>query len=637
MLARTSRSSSIIDKSYTEDRKRKRDVLSCLDCRRRKLKCNREYPACSRCVKGGNASSCTYQNFPGSVDGHQEEADGSPAEDGRALKKPRVLNDAPRTNGVISTSNHGILANSAQRDNVFSAQSNVIKSLEHRLATLEGMLSQTSAIRNLDTSRSNVTSISRVDTPAGPKTQLFKGKGVRTQYYGPSNPTSLFAHASLLSIVMREQPADGPQFPEVRVFMRDARSNSTLERVQNDFNLVDARLKGGLMKTPPPSSTGLIELVPDRPVADRLVNLYFDTFETTYRIVHRTTFWRDYEFFWQSPEQTPPGFVPVLLLIMASVHCMLPKEPLNFNHEGSTVRSEAIQWIRACDFWLTQQSQKHRILAMYQVMCLRFLAAAASSLKVKQAYTRAEDLLNYFKAAGMHRDPRLLADRCSAYEMEMRRRLWYTVMELELEASIVRGMPSSLAGLTLDCPPPSNINDEYFVERSLKLPVAKPSEEFTRTSFLDISSKTLSLRVSLCSLVNDPSSCIPFADVLSYDQQINEELASIPEWKDRGTTQVRTLLDLQLRQFLLLIHSPYARQKVSAQSRYSRMVCIETAQHLLDQHHNLISSDNFTISLVRDDVYRAALSICHNVFLCSLTPSRSSSFIKPSFAYVLCR
>lgn len=42
------------------DRKRRRKVLSCYDCRRRKLQCDRSMPACSRCTKTGQASSCLY-------------------------------------------------------------------------------------------------------------------------------------------------------------------------------------------------------------------------------------------------------------------------------------------------------------------------------------------------------------------------------------------------------------------------------------------------------------------------------------------------------------------------------------------------------------------------------------------------
>lgn len=404
--------------------------------------------------------------------------------------------------------------------------------------------------------------------------------------------------------------------------MKEAHTNSSLQRLQNECNMADARLKESIAKALPLPSTELLGLVPERVVAEPLVRLYLDTFETTYRILHRPTFWRDYEAFWQAPGQGgPPGFLPILLLVMATVRCMSPREPLSFTHEGSSVRAKAVQWIRACDLWLKQQSQKHRILAVYQVMCLRLLAASATSLKTKQAYGEAENLLSYFRAAGMHRDPRLLGDRCSPYEMEMRRRLWATVMELELQASIDRGMPSSLGAISTDCPAPLNINDELFTESSMQIPASRGSEEYTDTSFLNISSKSLSLRIHLCSLINDSSSPMQYDDVLSYEQQINEALDSIPKWEGHETTQASTLLDLQLRQFFLLIHNSYARKSGSSQSRYSRMVCFETASRILNQHFKLISSNSFAISLVRDDIYRAALTMCHNAFLCSLNQS----------------
>ena len=39
--------------------RRQRAILSCNDCRRRKLKCDRLDP-CNRCIKGGIANSCAY-------------------------------------------------------------------------------------------------------------------------------------------------------------------------------------------------------------------------------------------------------------------------------------------------------------------------------------------------------------------------------------------------------------------------------------------------------------------------------------------------------------------------------------------------------------------------------------------------
>ena len=413
------------------------------------------------------------------------------------------------------------------------------------------------------------------------------------------------------------------QFPEIRAIMKEAHPGSTLERLQSERKAVEARRKFGKTQVPKKPSVNLVGLVPERAVTDSFVQLYLSTFEQTYRILHLPTFWVDYEAFWKSPQDCKSGFVAVLLLILASVRCMSQKEEWSFDLNGSSARTEAISWIVACDSWLQQQSQKHRTISMYQVMCLRVLAASANSLKVKQAKLFAEALLEYFKAAGMHRDPSLLEGRCSAFDQEMRRRLWATVMELELQGSLDRGTPSSLSSTPFDSKPPLNVDDEELLIDAIRNPIPRPSEEYTSASYLNLSSRTISLRISLCSLINDPRSDLGYDEVLKYEQQINEELDAIPKWRDckgKGPDQVSALLDLQLRQYLIMLHTPFARRSHSSRNRYSRMVCFETSKYILSLHSGLISSGNCTLSLVRADVLYAALSICHNSFLCTLDP-----------------
>jgi hypothetical protein len=47
-------------------RKRQRVRLSCLECRRRKLSCDRGFP-CDRCVRSGTPERCSYETKAGSV------------------------------------------------------------------------------------------------------------------------------------------------------------------------------------------------------------------------------------------------------------------------------------------------------------------------------------------------------------------------------------------------------------------------------------------------------------------------------------------------------------------------------------------------------------------------------------------
>jgi hypothetical protein len=46
----------------TRPRKRRRRTVACTQCRNRKLKCDREYPTCSRCIKSGTPARCTYED-----------------------------------------------------------------------------------------------------------------------------------------------------------------------------------------------------------------------------------------------------------------------------------------------------------------------------------------------------------------------------------------------------------------------------------------------------------------------------------------------------------------------------------------------------------------------------------------------
>ena len=197
MLAQNaSQASSSPDKPHFEDRKRKRDVLSCLDCRRRKLKCDRGFPACSRCVKGGVAASCTYKSFSSAIDGQQDELTASADEDGRPQKTRghfgARLNELARDIGPPGNVMHST--------STLSAQPAIMRSFESRLATLEKLLSQTSTSEMLrpEGVRAVITPVpkSELNAAGEGETHFFKGKGVKTQFYGPSNATSLLAHVS---------------------------------------------------------------------------------------------------------------------------------------------------------------------------------------------------------------------------------------------------------------------------------------------------------------------------------------------------------------------------------------------------------------------------------------------------------
>ena len=74
-----------------------------------------------------------------------------------------------------------------------------------------------------------------------------------------------------------------------------------------------------------------------------------------------------------------------------------------------------------------------------QVRLLRLLALSTTCFKTKEYYQEVQAQLAFMVSSGMHRDAGILGSRCSIFEAEMRRRLWATAMELELQASIDKG------------------------------------------------------------------------------------------------------------------------------------------------------------------------------------------------------
>ena len=374
----------------------------------------------------------------------------------------------------------------------------------------------------------------------------------------------------------------------------------------------------------PLTDAEIVHLLPDRQVVDRLVHLYFDTFESTYRILHAPSFWKEYSSFWEDSQACSPAFVILLLLTMGTAICTADEDSQKYIGDSSLSRERAVLWIEASEWWLGRQSQKHTSLAIWQIRCLLLLAKQVNAVKKKRTWTVAGTLLREAMAAGFHRDPdpSSLAGKMSFFDTEMRRRLWTTITELELLVSIDRGMPSS-AGIPSDNGLIFNVNDEDLDPDRDSTPTSKPWEEFTSCSFLHMSSASFHLRLSLNSRVNDPTSPLQYEEVLDCEEMITKELQRLPPRDESGHSQghggmtliARTLLDVQLRQFLILIHAPFARQRTTnSRSLVSRMICINAAVSILEQYSQLQKSGNFLPLLLRQDCYRAALTICHNMY-----------------------
>lgn len=343
----------------------------------------------------------------------------------------------------------------------------------------------------------------------------------------------------------------------------------SLAHVQRE--LMATKIKGnGQDDMIPANDRTLASLLPQRKIVDQLVQIYVDNFETTHRVLHLPSFWEEYTRLWTMPHEARPEFVALVLLVIATTNCIKAQAPGScpsmFRGDSSVERETAIMWVRNCDSWLKSQSHKHTNLTAYQLHCLSFIAKGMNSVKRKRTWMSAGNLMRLAMSAGLHRDAQIVnlrhanhpgQKKVSLFHQEMRRRLWTTISELELQAAHERGMPAMTRDLVEDCGPPLNIDDEDFNQDSEELPDSKPlSSCFTRASYQHLSRASWSLRTELTSLINGLEPQMPYEDVLLFDKKIMQALDEIPHWNDKESMVPRILLQLQLQQVGLFLIVP---------------------------------------------------------------------------------
>ena len=256
-----------------------------------------------------------------------------------------------------------------------------------------------------------------------------------------------------------------------------------------------------------------------------------------------------------------------------------------------------------------------------------------NSVKRKRTWTSAGNLLRLALSSGLHRDAGLInrrhgtpsSKRVSAFDQEMRRRIWATISELQLQAAFDRGMPAMMGDLVEDCGPPLNLEDREIDPSAEQLPEPRPVAQYTGSSFHCLSRSSWSLRLEIVSIINGPHAQMAYEDVLRYDKRIMQHLDEIPHWSDQSCLASRVLLQLQLHMLLLFLHRPYAREETrSSRYDYSAIMHLRSALNILDLHHQLMSTGNSFLCLFRNDVFGAALSICYNYSVSEPDPGELS-------------
>ena len=253
--------------------------------------------------------------------------------------------------------------------------------------------------------------------------------------------------------------------------------------------------------------------LPARAVADVLVDCYLRTSECLYRILHIPTFRCDYEAVWDPDREPDPAFLVQLKLVLA---IGAPSYDSTFS-----LRASAMQWVYEAQTWLSVPEFKHRLgIPSLQSTLLLLLAREATGVGEDMIWSSTGSAFRMAMAMGLHRDPAGLGPKTtSPLVVEMRRRLWNTILEISLRSSLDSGGPPLFSLDDFDTEPPGNYDDEQLTSESNERPIPKPDDQFTQTTIAIALRRLLPQRLAIAKYLNDLASRGTYTETLKLDSE----------------------------------------------------------------------------------------------------------------------
>lgn len=310
----------------------------------------------------------------------------------------------------------------------------------------------------------------------------------------------------------------------------------------------------------------LNEMVPARKVVDHLLQLYLDTFETTYRILHMPTFLKEYDEYWAHTKPVDMAFVAQLLAVMAAGSCFYVPPP--GQDDRDIFQKPAIRWVMGVQSYISCTFVSPDIdFRMLQTQSLLLVARLGVASDGDVAWASAGSLIRSAMTMGLHRDPTRFPKSRPFYS-ETRRRLWATIVELDLMISLERGVPPTVDLDECDCDSPSSWNDSDLVVDMENDPAPQSANVYTQSFYQTLLAKTLHLRYRIAKKINSLRFNLTYDDALQMGDELSRAMqdasslfdvnTSIMTPEDLGRHRFAQSLHLFImRKFLLALHRPF--------------------------------------------------------------------------------
>lgn len=429
--------------------KRNRQIVSCIPCRLRKLRCDRKQP-CASCLRRQDQPVCQFVSDAASAVGR------SPGHGTGAGPGP----------GSSSSSSSCAPNTKAGRQR---------KEAQARLQMLEDMVNewvhdqsekqQQQDGNDLAASETAPSAAATVEpTIAGPSGGLLRREGDQVRFAGPTSYAAVLEAIRDLKgwvdTATLEQPAPVPPAPQ--------RFSDSPHQIHAETSI---------------TIQDVLESLPTRTECDGLLAFYFQQIYIIPVMLHAGHFQRCYEKFWDDPNGTSMLWISILFTLLST---SMFQQALEAHDSGDGSTPSLAPEIK--DKITALSSMAHRSLLagdhLYsKPFCVEATLLFGMHLSLQKrdseplCWHMLETAVRLAQRMGYHRDASNLIHGAGAglspFEAEMRRRTWYTLEYFDVSYSFGRGVPPIIQAADVDTKLPANLRDDDFNPESTVLPPSR--------------------------------------------------------------------------------------------------------------------------------------------------------------------
>ncbi|KAF8432606.1 fungal-specific transcription factor domain-containing protein [Terfezia claveryi] len=589
-----------------EKKKRNRIPVSCGPCRNRKLRCNRHTP-CENCIKRNDVESCSYASSCGRR--RKLQASGSFG------SSDEMQSRIDRLESLVLS-----LMHSKQEHSFSGSESSVRYSSVGRGTKSSHVLNEggdgdeyeyedhamvTDTVTKEDGIKSD--SDSQVEEVRHALGVMQVGKGL-----------SYFRGETHINTILQE-------ISEIKAFYQQTKDNKALNAADHAETFpfaAGARL----------SKEELIELIPPKSVTDCVVDNYFVWHDPLFHVIHKPGFFREYDEFWRNPQSADPLWLALLFITMHQswkLFAFSGNGPAEYQSQATEIANEyrhASEAALIVGEFTKKKSYHYNSLRTLYLMC------ASGSYGPDHTWLLMGWVVRIAMVMGLHRDGEQYG--LPPFEIEIRRRLWTSLLCMDYVYSIQIGLPSMIRNMDFDTKVPNNFEDDELTEDLKEMPTPHGFERRTDITYLIFKVGLIRTYGEIVAHANAIGPRPSYDEVRKFDAELRNTFACLPDHfrllkpLDGTTTPEATqpiLLEFLYHKAIVTLHRPYAsRARANPKYNYSRKELIASCIAMMNHQFSMREFDDARLKLIRlitcgiasYDFAHAAISLCVDVWEC---------------------